>query len=61
LRLDDLQSASALFERDAVGMTVEQALAARDVLGGTAPSRVAAALAEARQRIDVATRSEASS
>ena len=60
LTLDDLQAASPLFEQDAVGMTVEHALAARDVPGGTAPARVKAALAEARQRIDIAARSDAS-
>ena len=59
LALADLQAASPLFEADAVGMTVEQALASRDVPGGTAPRRVGAALAEARKRIDVADRSEA--
>ncbi|MCY3918882.1 MAG: argininosuccinate lyase [Chloroflexi bacterium] len=59
LDLAELQAASPLFEADAVGMTVEQALAARDVPGGTAPRRVAQALAEARKRIDVADRGEA--
>ena len=59
LTLADLQAASPLFQADAVGMTVEDALAARDVPGGTAPRRVAAALDEARQRIDVADRSQA--
>ena len=59
LTLEDLQAASPLFQADAVGMTIEQALAARDVPGGTAPTRVAEALAEARKRIDVAGRGEA--
>ena len=59
LSLAQLQAAHPLFEADAVGMTVEQALAARDVPGGTAPVRVQKALAEARMRIDVAQREEA--
>jgi len=59
LTLTDLQAASPLFQADAVGMTVEDALAARDVPGGTAPRRVAQALQEARQRIDVADRNDA--
>ena len=59
LTLNDLQAASPLFQADAVGMTVEDALAARDVPGGTAPRRVAQALQEARQRIDVADRNYA--
>jgi len=54
LSLAELKQAHALFEKDAVGMTVEQALAARDLPGGTAPKRVAAAVAEARQRMQVA-------
>ena len=54
LSLAELQEAQPLFEADAVAMTVEQALAARDLPGGTAPVRVEQALAEARQRLDAA-------
>ncbi len=54
LGLADLREAHTLFDQDAVGMTIEHALAARDVPGGTAPARVAAALAEARARLNVA-------
>jgi len=52
LTLAELQEAHPLFEGDAIGMTVQQALAARDVPGGTAPSRVAQAMAEARRLLD---------
>ena len=51
LSLKQLQAAHALFEADAVGMSVEQALAARDVPGGTAPRQVAAAIVDARERL----------
>ena len=50
----ELQEAQPLFEADAAGMTVEQALAARDVPGGTAPARVKQALREARSRLKAA-------
>ena len=53
LTLAELKTHHHLFEEDAVGLTVEQALAARDVLGGTAPKRVAAAIVEAQQRLNV--------
>jgi argininosuccinate lyase len=53
LTLAELKAQHRLFEKDAVGMTVEQALAARDVPGGTAPTRVSAAIAEARNRIRI--------
>jgi argininosuccinate lyase len=61
LSLEELQSAHALFDETAVGMTVADALAARDVPGGTAPVRVKEALAEARRRIDVASREDVAS
>ncbi|HJN91496.1 MAG TPA: argininosuccinate lyase, partial [Dehalococcoidia bacterium] len=54
LTLAELKSHHKLFEKDAVGMTVQRALESRDVPGGTAPTRVAAAIAEARQRIKAA-------
>ncbi len=42
---------SPLFEADVLKLNVEASLAARDVPGGTAPKRVAEALAEARRRL----------
>ena len=51
LTLEDLRGADARFGEDAVGMTVEQALAARAVPGGTAPKRVREALEEAKERL----------
>ena len=51
LSLEELQSIHTLFDESAVGMTVNDALASRDVYGGTAPVRVKEALAEARSRI----------
>ena len=53
LTLEDLQSEHPAFEADAVGMTVEFALAARDLPGGTAPNQVAAALEAAKQRLQL--------
>lgn len=52
LTLDELRKASPLFDADIVGYTAAQAASARDVPGGTAPARVAQALAEARVRCD---------
>lgn len=52
LPLADLKSISPLIENDVrARLTPDSSVAARDVLGGTAPRRVAAALAEARRRI----------
>ena len=59
LPLTALQAAHPAYESDAAGMTVEQALAARDVPGGTAPRRVAEAIREARARLNVAKRTDA--
>ena len=56
LTLDELRAAHPLFGEDAVGVRVEEALAARDVAGGTAPQRVAAALNEAGERLAAARR-----
>lgn len=53
LTLEDLRGADARFGEDAVGMTVEQALAARSVPGGTAPKRVREALDEAKERLQL--------
>ena len=54
LSLGELQAAHPSFGEEAVGLSVEQSLAARDVPGGTAPGRVAQALAEARARLEAA-------
>jgi argininosuccinate lyase len=52
LPLADLKAISPLIENDVrARLTPEASIAARDVVGGTAPGRVAAALAEARRRI----------
>ncbi len=51
LTLAQLKEASPLFEEDAVGLTAAAAAAARDVPGGTAPRRVASAMAAARGRL----------
>lgn len=53
LTLDDLQLAHGSFAADAVGMSVEQALATRDVEGGTAPRRVREALNEIKERLQL--------
>jgi argininosuccinate lyase len=49
--LSELQAFSPLFEGPAVGLQAAQVVAARDVVGGTAPSQVAAQLAFARERL----------
>jgi len=48
LPMDVYHSASALFEADVLEISVESALAARDLPGGTAPNRVRAAAKELR-------------
>ncbi len=53
LSLDDLRSEHPAFESDAVGMTVQFALESRDVLGGTSPKQVSAALEAAKQRLQL--------
>ena len=53
LSLADLQSEHPAFEADAVGMTVIVALEARDLPGGTAPSRVRAAIADHEERLQL--------
>ena len=52
LDLYDYQRFSPLFESDVLDLTVEQALAARDVPGGTAPERVRKALQDARTLLE---------
>ena len=56
LSLAELRAAHLQFGPDAVGLTVERALAARDVPGGTAPRRVSAALRAARRRVESGSR-----
>lgn len=51
LTLQEYQACSPLFEEDVLRLDVSSAIAARDVPGGTAPPRVAAALADARRRL----------
>ncbi len=52
LTLKEYQRFSPLFAGDVLKLDVEASLRARDVPGGTAPNRVAEALAEARARLD---------
>lgn len=56
LSLQELRAASPLFEADAVGLTAADSVRARDVLGGTAPGQVEAALAQAQTRLDALVR-----
>ncbi len=51
LTLDDYRHASPHFDEDVMDITVESAIAQRDVLGGTAPNRVRNAIAAARLRL----------
>ncbi len=51
LTLEEYRRFSEKFAADVFDITVERAVAARDVPGGTAPGRVRAALAEARARL----------
>ncbi len=53
LSLADYRQASPLFGEDVLAITVQSALAARDVPGGTAPRRVRGALAEAAALVQV--------
>ena len=48
LELNDFQKASVLFDEGVMEITLDSAVAARDVPGGTAPERVRAAIAEAK-------------
>ena len=52
LPLDTYRSFSHLFEEDVCSITVESSVNARDVPGGTAPPRVAAAIAAARASLE---------
>ena len=53
LSLDDLRAAHPTFGRDAVGMTVRDALAARNVPGGTAPRQVRQALKQKKEELNL--------
>jgi argininosuccinate lyase len=49
LSLGDFQKASSLFDKGVMEITLDSAVAARNVPGGTAPNRVREAIAEAKQ------------
>ncbi|MGA2285926.1 MAG: argininosuccinate lyase [Dehalococcoidia bacterium] len=51
LTLKEYQRFSPLFDEDILKLDIDASLRARDVPGGTAPNRVAEALAEARRRL----------
>ena len=52
LELEEYQRFSSLFDQEVYLITSESSVAARNVPGGTAPSRVAAALAQAKQLLE---------
>jgi argininosuccinate lyase len=52
LMLDEYRKFSPEFSEDILKLDVQSSLNARDVVGGTAPKRVRAALVEARKRVD---------
>jgi argininosuccinate lyase len=52
LALPDYRRFSPLFDEDVLAIDARSSIAARDVPGGTAPGRVAAALKDARRRLD---------
>ena len=49
--MSDFQEVSDLFEADVMEITLESAVAARNIPGGTAPNRVSEAIAEAKQML----------
>jgi argininosuccinate lyase len=51
LKLAEYKKFSPLFEKDVFSVTVESSIAARDVVGGTAPGQVEKALANAKKTI----------
>lgn len=51
LSLEEYRQFSPLFREDVVGLTAQDAVAARDATGGTSPRQVAARLAEARRML----------
>ncbi|MBI2887896.1 MAG: argininosuccinate lyase [Chloroflexi bacterium] len=54
LTLEEYQRHSSLFTSDDLGLTAEMSVAARNVLGGTAPGQVAAQIAAARRALEEA-------
>ncbi len=52
LSLDEYRKFSPLFEKDVFDITVESAINARNVMGGTAPKQVERALRKARKTLD---------
>lgn len=54
--LAELQAFSPLFEASAAGLQAAQVIAARDVIGGTAPGQVATQLRLANERLDATRR-----
>jgi len=52
LSLSEYKNFSPLFEDDVYQITVESSIAARDVIGGTAPKQVERALAAAKKIIE---------
>jgi argininosuccinate lyase len=54
LSLDELRSFSPLFDASAAGLRVDAIVAARDVIGGTAPRQVALQARAARDRLESA-------
>jgi len=52
LKLEEYRHFSPEFQEDILALDVQSSIAARDVPGGTAPNRVRAALAEAKQRLE---------
>jgi argininosuccinate lyase len=54
LTMEHFRSASSLFDEDVMKVTLESAVAARNVPGGTAPRRVKDAVQQARKRLDAA-------
>jgi len=52
IELDEYKGFSDLFDEDVYSITVESSLAARDVIGGTAPKQVERALAAARKTLE---------
>jgi argininosuccinate lyase len=53
LSLAEMRRFSPLFEHDALGIDVMTSVRSRDVIGGTAPKRVHAALRSARKKVDM--------
>ena len=52
LTLQEYRDFSELFDEDVLSITVDSSVAARDVLGGTAPGRVQQAITEARAELE---------